>query len=668
MRLDAVRGVASYPVLGALVGPPPATETVRMNTLRSVATAPIRGLVLGALAVPVVAQFVLTLVMWGPAFLLSLILAIPPPIEAGRALMNVWRRLIGALAGVDIEVPYRPPPPRPQPDADGGYTYRDRIYKTDRMPWLFRRIEAWGEDPANGRDLFWTLTYPLVAAPLALMPAALILTGVAAPVLGYPLWTVTVAAPGIAAGPALVRLSGAWSRHYLGRVPPRVQTRKVARKRWVERNGLILVRCAALGGLGLLAVPLLAFSLAAFALGFGLGMVFLIPTAVEHFRWLANLRRGLARDWSGTPIAVPYRPPVEPELRADGRYRVGRQLFRSERMARFDARFSQVWRDPAVGRDLLWLILDPIVGAGAALLPVVMVCYGLWAWTVAAVMALFGFPHDDWYGAVAGNVVAAIPAGLALTAAGIWLARRVLPWHGRWTALLLRPTKATVLSQRVERLTQTRADAIDEQALEIRRIERDLHDGAQARLIAVGLTLGAIERLLDSDPDAARQLVAQARETSAAALAEPRDLVRGIHPPVLSERGLGDAVRALALDAGTPVTVTVDLPGRPPAPVESAVYFAVSEVLTNAVKHAGATAIAIDLGHRAGTLRVAVRDDGRGGADPGRGTGLAGIERRLGTFDGTIAVHSPPGGPTEVTLEVPCALSSPKTSTSSATG
>jgi signal transduction histidine kinase len=233
--------------------------------------------------------------------------------------------------------------------------------------------------------------------------------------------------------------------------------------------------------------------------------------------------------------------------------------------------------------------------------------------------------------------------------------------------VLLRPTKAAVLAQRVERLTRTRADAIDAQAVEIRRIERDLHDGAQARLVAVGLTLGAIERLIETDPAAARQLVAQARDASATALAELRDLVRGILPPVLSERGLGDAVRALALDTGVPVRVHVDLPGRPPAPVESAVYFAVSELVANAVRHAGATAITVNLNHRDGILRATVHDDGHGGADPARGTGLRGVERRLGSFDGTLAVRSPRGGPTEVTLEVPCALSSPKTSTSSGT-
>jgi signal transduction histidine kinase len=512
------------------------------------------------------------------------------------------------------------------------------------------------------------LTYPLVAAPLALLPAALIAAGIVAPALGYPLWTVLALPAGFAAGPALVRLSGEWSRWWLRAIRPRTLARKLARKRWVEHNGLLLVHCGALGGLGLLGIPLLLLSLTGLALAIGLGMVFLLPPVMQHFRWLANLRRGLARDWSGTDIVVPYREPDEPERRSDGRYLVGRQLYRSERMARFNARMDLVWRDPAGWRDLLWLATDPLVGGVLGLVPVLMVCYGLWAWTAAGVMALFGVPHDNWYGAVAGNVVAAIPAGIVLAATGIWLAPRALRWHGRWTSLLLRPTKAALLARRVERLTRTRADAIDAQAVELRRIERDLHDGAQARLIAVGLTLGAIERLIDTDPAAAKQLVAQARETSAAALVELRDLVRGILPPVLSERGLGDAVRALALDAGLPVRVSVDLAGRPDPPVESAVYFAVSEVLANAVKHAGATAVGIDLRHRHGILRATIGDDGIGGADPGKGTGLRGIERRLGSFDGTLAVRSPRGGPTEVTLEVPCALSSPKTSTSSGTG
>lgn len=151
--------------------------------------------------------------------------------------------------------------------------------------------------------------------------------------------------------------------------------------------------------------------------------------------------------------------------------------------------------------------------------------------------------------------------------------------------------------------------------------------------------------------------LAQARKSSADALTELRDLVRGIHPPVLAERGLGDAVRALALRLPIATEVSVDLPGRAEAPVESAAYFAVSEVLTNAVKHADADRIWVDLHHAEGMLRVSVTDNGKGGAVIEAGSGLSGVERRLGTFDGVLAVSSPAGGPTMVTMEIPCELS-----------
>jgi signal transduction histidine kinase len=211
------------------------------------------------------------------------------------------------------------------------------------------------------------------------------------------------------------------------------------------------------------------------------------------------------------------------------------------------------------------------------------------------------------------------------------------------------------LLNRVRRLTVTRVDAVDTAATELRRIERDLHDGAQARLVALGISLRSMERLIRTNPDAAVALVAESRENSARALAELRALVRGISPPVLVERGLGDAIRALALDYPVPATAQVDLPGRLPAPVEAAAYFAVAEALANAAKHAGARSVHIRAARSSGMLRIEVTDDGSGGADPSRGSGLRGIERRLGTFDGILAVSSPPGGPTIVVIEVPCA-------------
>jgi signal transduction histidine kinase len=176
-----------------------------------------------------------------------------------------------------------------------------------------------------------------------------------------------------------------------------------------------------------------------------------------------------------------------------------------------------------------------------------------------------------------------------------------------------------------------------------------------------------VEALIDHDPAAAKKLLAQAREASRTALHELRDLVRGIHPPVLAERGLPDAIRALALDNPLAVVVQADIPGRADAPVESAAYFAVAEALANATKHADAHRVWIDLRHEEGTLRISVLDDGCGGADAARGSGLRGIERRLATFDGMFTLSSPLGGPTMVAMELPCVLSSPRTSTSSGT-
>ncbi|MGW4249106.1 sensor histidine kinase [Nocardia sp. NPDC004722] len=184
-------------------------------------------------------------------------------------------------------------------------------------------------------------------------------------------------------------------------------------------------------------------------------------------------------------------------------------------------------------------------------------------------------------------------------------------------------------------------------------MERDLHDGAQARMVAVGMTLGAIEALIDRDPRAAKELVAQARTASAAALADLRGLVRGIHPPVLAERGLVDAVRALALDCPLDVRVEARLDAPVASPVESALYFTIAELLTNAARHSGADRVEVELAGQDTLVRIMVRDNGRGGADPALGTGLRGIEHRLSSFDGRVSLDSPPGGPTLVTVEIP---------------
>jgi signal transduction histidine kinase len=232
-------------------------------------------------------------------------------------------------------------------------------------------------------------------------------------------------------------------------------------------------------------------------------------------------------------------------------------------------------------------------------------------------------------------------------------------------AAIMSRSKTERLERRVADLSASRAESVDHSAAELRRIERDLHDGAQARLVALGMSLGMADDLLARDPEAARQLLEEARSTTTAALGDLRSVVRGIHPPVLADRGIGGAVEALAIDMAIPVRVDVALQGRPPEPVESAVYFAVAECLANTGKHAHAGHGWVTGGHAAGVLRVEVGDDGRGGADPDSGTGMRGVMRRLAAFDGTMRVSSPTGGPTIVTLEVPCALSSPRTTPSS---
>ncbi|MFH0520242.1 sensor histidine kinase [Streptomyces sp. M41] len=412
---------------------------------------------------------------------------------------------------------------------------------------------------------------------------------------------------------------------------------------------------AALRGLALALVSLpgavLCFTLSLVSIALipiGIGLV-TTPWVLTGVRAFADWRRLLAAEWGGVRIPPAYRPlpkDANPWTRTFG-----------------------MLRDPATWRDLRWLPVDMTAGFVTALLPAVLVLYPLEGFALAAGLwrTMAGGPYAEygpyWYGFVpVSDQLSALGAG-ALGAVLLIVAHRyavsAFHLHFRLTRAVLSPSQ-TQLAERVRVLTETRRDAVDTSAAELRRIERDLHDGAQARLVAMGMDLGTIEMLLDKDPAKAKELVAQARRSSVDALTELRDLVRGIHPPVLAERGLGDAVRALALRLPVPSEVAVELSGRAEAPVESAAYFAVSEVLTNAVKHSGADRIWIDLHHAAGgggMLRVTVTDNGKGGAEIGAGSGLAGIERRLGTFDGVLAVSSPAGGPTMVTMEIPCALS-----------
>jgi signal transduction histidine kinase len=218
----------------------------------------------------------------------------------------------------------------------------------------------------------------------------------------------------------------------------------------------------------------------------------------------------------------------------------------------------------------------------------------------------------------------------------------------------LNRSRAEVLEARVEEVTKSRAATVDSAATELRRVERDLHDGAQARLAALGMTIGLAESQIATDPEAARQLMAEARASATTALGELRSVVRGIHPPVLADRGVGPAVEALALDMPMQITLNLGVRERLPAAMENAVYFAVAEALANIGKHARARNAWIAMGIFDGVLRVEVGDDGVGGAAP-TGSGLHGVTQRLTALDGKLFVHSPVGGPTIVSMEVPCA-------------
>ncbi len=411
-------------------------------------------------------------------------------------------------------------------------------------------------------------------------------------------------------------------------------------------QGLYLTIVSLVGSIVLFVFAVLSIAFILLGIGF-----FTTPAVLAAVRWYAGAQRTRAAAWSGVTIPNPYRT-----YPADLRPGLTGQVERCTRLL----------KDPATWRDLEWLLVNMTAGPVVAVFAPALLLYMLYGWVLALGVwkPIYDAGGGEWFAFIhvtsqsTANQAALLGMGFFLL--GVLVNPGLVRTHFLLSRAFLAPTPAMrerQLAERVDRLTETRHDAVDNSAAELRRIERDLHDGAQARLVAMGMDLGTIEAMIETDPAKAKELIAKARQNSGEALTELRDLVRGIHPPVLAERGLGDAVKALALRLPLPVEVTVELTGRAGAPVESAAYFAVSETLTNAIKHAGAERVWVDMHHAEGMLRIAVTDDGKGGARLGAGSGLAGIERRLGTFDGVLAVSSPAGGPTMVTMEIPCELS-----------
>jgi signal transduction histidine kinase len=314
-------------------------------------------------------------------------------------------------------------------------------------------------------------------------------------------------------------------------------------------------------------------------------------------------------------------------------------------------RAQSTWRQVAYH-----LLAGPLIACAAIVAVGVWVTsavFGLiyaYAWALPTASAF----HRDSYGATAP------PFGPLLTLAGLaglliapFLTSLVASLDARAGRALLGPSRAEELEHRVEQLTQTRAGVVDAADAERRRLERDLHDGTQQRLVSLAINLG-MARAQAGTAEQARQAIAEAHEEAKAALAELRDLIRGLHPAVLEDRGLDAALSGIIARTPLPVRLTVDMDRRPAPVIEAVAYFVVSEGLANIVKHAQATEAAVFVQRSGGRLHVIVTDDGVGGADPARGTGLAGLARRAASVDGTFEIDSPPGGPTLLTVDLPC--------------
>ncbi|MEW2397225.1 histidine kinase [Streptomyces sp. NPDC046862] len=405
--------------------------------------------------------------------------------------------------------------------------------------------------------------------------------------------------------------------------------RESLRQAWRATVHLAMATALAFGTI--LFITVLLITAVATAAGVG---AWLLPETVLLIRRIAGAKRAMVSAWTGEPVPEAYQP-ISGTLRERLRIAV---------------------LDPGTLADLRWMAAHYLYGG------LLVVALPLW-------------PVGLLVDGVRSGPLRREPVVLPLVV-------RLADLEARWSAALLKPSPKARLAERVEELTQTRAGAIAAHEAELRRIERDLHDGTQARLVSLSMRIGLAKRAYDTDPEAARRLLTDAQEQAEHALTELRLVVRGIHPPILTDRGLAGAVRALAASWGSPrslesprsseaegereaegggaleVTVRVedlerDGP-RAPAAVEAAAYFVVAEALTNAAKHSGSPRADVHLARVPKGVRVTVRDEGRGGAEETDGTGLLGMRRRVAALDGTVRVTSPVGGPTMIEVELPC--------------
>lgn len=373
-----------------------------------------------------------------------------------------------------------------------------------------------------------------------------------------------------------------------------------------------LLKAAALSLASYLYLAVLLFAVVVTLLVIGAAV---LPEAVLFLRGLAGVKRRQIEARTGTSVPAAYRQLPQPLVE----------------------RLRVAVTDPATRRDLRWLAAHFLYG---------------WLLAYAAILLwIIGLLVDGFWCWILGHRAVVLP-----------LIGRLADLEAAWSAKLLAPSaddhRAQELAQRVEELTATRAEAVAAHGAELRRIERDLHDGTQARLVALSMRVGLATKMYDEKPDMARKLLGDAQNQAEEALTELRHVVRGIHPPILTDRGLLGAIRALAAGSGLDVDVRehgVEDSLRAPAAVETVAYFVVAEALTNSAKYSGGRRAWVELSRIGRALRLAVRDEGEGGADESGGTGLLGMRRRIAALDGTIRVSSPTGGPTVIEVELPCA-------------
>ncbi|MFI7465299.1 histidine kinase [Nonomuraea sp. NPDC049646] len=318
---------------------------------------------------------------------------------------------------------------------------------------------------------------------------------------------------------------------------------------------------------------------------------------------------------------------------------------------------------PGGRRDLAWALAHVVTGFPfglAALLclgNIVVAAVAMVSWRAfpaearPTLFSFFDVAVDDWATALGGGSAQIVVLG----AAAWWGLPALARLHARLSLALLAPSARERLTARVDVLTRSRVGVVDAHGAELQRIERDLHDGTQARLVTIAMHLGLARESLADDPDTVALLLQEAHETAEEAMAELRAVLQTIYPPILADRGLDGALTALAARSSVPVHIELAGLGALPPSVETVAYYVIAEALTNVTKHAAATRASLRIERAGDVLSIEVTDDGRGGADEARGTGIPGIRRRVAALDGTLRLDSPPGGPTTLAVRMPCA-------------